>query len=115
MNVLTILTEAGTLKPEDATAIATESQSTQTPIEALLERKGVTQEAILQAVSKKYDIPYIEESVFTRAKKMVDIVVGNAKMKRAATPKVDEVVPPVERARSGLGAFLRSQTMSSET
>ena len=30
---------------------------------------------------KKYDIPYIEESVFTRAKKMVDIIVGNSKMK----------------------------------
>jgi type IV pilus assembly protein PilB len=58
MNILTILTDEGVLKPEDATAIATEAQSSQTPVETLLEKRGITQEAILQALSKKYDMPY---------------------------------------------------------
>jgi type IV pilus assembly protein PilB len=58
MNVLTILTESGTLKPEEATALATEAQTTKTPVETLLAKKGITQETILQALSKKYDMPY---------------------------------------------------------
>jgi type IV pilus assembly protein PilB len=58
MNILTILTDDGILKPEDATAIATEAQSSQTPVETLLEKRGITQETILQALGKKYDMPY---------------------------------------------------------
>lgn len=58
MNILTLLTDDHTIAPEDATAIAGEAQSTQTPIETLLERRGVTQETILKSASKKYDMPY---------------------------------------------------------
>lgn len=58
MNILTLLTDDHTLAPEDATAIANEAQTTQTPIEAILERRGITQEAILASASKKYDMPH---------------------------------------------------------
>jgi type IV pilus assembly protein PilB len=58
MNILTILTDDGTIKPEDATALASESQSSQTPVQTLLERKGIGQEAILKSISTKYSIPY---------------------------------------------------------
>ncbi|HWU24679.1 MAG TPA: GspE/PulE family protein [Candidatus Paceibacterota bacterium] len=58
MNILTLLTDDHTLAPEDATAIASEAQTTQTPIEAILERRGITQEAILTSASKKYDMPH---------------------------------------------------------
>jgi type IV pilus assembly protein PilB len=58
MNILTILTDDGILKPEDATAIATEAQTSQTSLESLLTAKGITEETILKAISKKYDMPY---------------------------------------------------------
>ncbi len=37
----------------------------------------------VKALCAKYGIPYIQESVWTRAKKMVDVAVGTATMKRA--------------------------------
>lgn len=37
----------------------------------------------VQALCAKYGIPYVQESVFTRAKKMVAVAVGRASMKRA--------------------------------
>ncbi|NPD22776.1 fatty acid desaturase family protein [Corallococcus exiguus] len=43
----------------------------------------------VRALCEKYGIPYVQESVWTRARKMVDIVVGKASMKRlvkAAAP-----------------------------
>lgn len=58
MNVLTLLTDDRTLAPEDATAIAGEAQTSQTTVEALLERRGINQEAILKSASKKYGMPY---------------------------------------------------------
>jgi type IV pilus assembly protein PilB len=58
MNILTLLSETGTITPNDATTIASESQSSQTPVETLLERKGITQEAILEAMGKHYGMPY---------------------------------------------------------
>lgn len=58
MNILTLLTDDHTIAPEDATAIAGEAQTSQTPVETLLERRGITQEAILKSASKKYDMPY---------------------------------------------------------
>ncbi len=58
----------------------------------------------------KYGIPYIEESVFTRTRKMVDVVVGNAKMKRTEAPKAVDAKPD-PRARSGIGSFLRTATI----
>jgi type IV pilus assembly protein PilB len=58
MNILTILSDEGVITPNDATTIASESQSSQTPIDALLERKGITQEAILEAMGKHFGMPY---------------------------------------------------------
>ena len=37
----------------------------------------------VEALCAKYGIPYVQESVFTRAKKMVAVAVGLASMKRA--------------------------------
>jgi fatty acid desaturase len=36
----------------------------------------------VRALCEKYGIPYVQESVWTRARKMVDVVVGKASMKR---------------------------------
>lgn len=58
MNILSVLTDDGTLKPDDATAILTESETTQTPVETLLERRGITTEQVLAAIGKKYNMPY---------------------------------------------------------
>ncbi|ATB47727.1 fatty acid desaturase family protein [Corallococcus macrosporus] len=38
----------------------------------------------VKALCEKYGIPYVQESVWTRAKKMVDVVVGKASMKKLA-------------------------------
>jgi len=58
MNILTLLTESGTLKPEDATGIANESRTSKTPVETLLERRGISQESQLAAAGAHYDMPY---------------------------------------------------------
>ncbi|MES2225683.1 MAG: GspE/PulE family protein [Patescibacteria group bacterium] len=58
MNILTLLTDIGTLKPEDATAIADESRTSQTPVETLLEKRGITTETILAEAGKRYSMPY---------------------------------------------------------
>ncbi|CAN5756653.1 N/A [soil metagenome] len=58
MNILTLLSDIGTLKPEDATAIAEESRTTQTPVETILEKRGITIETILKQASKRYSMPY---------------------------------------------------------
>ena len=58
MNILTLLTENGTLKTEDAAAIAAEAQTTKAPVETLLEKRGITQEARLAAAGAHYDMPY---------------------------------------------------------
>ncbi|KND49159.1 MAG: type IV pilus assembly protein PilB [Parcubacteria bacterium C7867-008] len=57
MNVLSILTDAGLLKAEDATAIAEEARATQTPIETILDKRGITIEQILAKESEKYGLP----------------------------------------------------------
>ena len=36
----------------------------------------------VRAICEKYGIPYVQESVWTRARKMVDIVVGKSTMRR---------------------------------
>ncbi len=58
MNSLTLLTESGNLKPEEATAIADEARTTETPVETLLAKRGITSETILEAASKQYGMPY---------------------------------------------------------
>ena len=37
----------------------------------------------VQAICEKYGVPYVQESVFKRVKKLVDIMVGNTTMKMA--------------------------------
>jgi hypothetical protein len=38
----------------------------------------------VRALCEKHGIPYVQESVWTRARKMVDIVVGKSSMRRLA-------------------------------
>ena len=40
----------------------------------------------VQALCERYGIPYVQESVWTRARKMVDVVVGKSSMRRIGTP-----------------------------
>jgi type IV pilus assembly protein PilB len=58
MNILTLLSDIGTLKPEDATAIAEEARISQTPVETLLEKRGITTETILTEAGKRYSMPF---------------------------------------------------------
>jgi type IV pilus assembly protein PilB len=58
MNILSVLTEDGTLQADEATALLTESESTKTPVETLLERRGITNEQMLAAVGNRYNMPY---------------------------------------------------------
>lgn len=37
-----------------------------------------------KALCERLGIPYVQESVFTRAKKMIDVIVGKAWMRRVA-------------------------------
>jgi fatty acid desaturase len=46
----------------------------------------------VEALCAKYGIPYVQESVFTRAKKMLAVAVGRASMKRADSVGVDAAV-----------------------
>lgn len=39
----------------------------------------------LKAICEKYGVPYVQESVWTRLKKTVDIMVGKSSMKRFPT------------------------------
>ena len=57
MNLVAILTDAGTLTKDAAQAVAEEVKGGAT-IEAALEKQGITAEAIYAAASKKYGIPY---------------------------------------------------------
>ena len=57
MNVLTILTDAGLLKPEDAKAVEEEARISGAPIEMVLEKRGITSQQILEKESEKYGIP----------------------------------------------------------
>ena len=72
MNVLTILTDAGVLKPEEAKAIQDESTATQAPIEALLEKRGITAQQILAKESEKYGIPMRVLPATARGREVLD-------------------------------------------
>lgn len=58
----------------------------------------------IKALCAKYEIPYVQESVFTRIKKMVDIAVGKTSMKRqtkiasmaATMPRMEKVTEATE-------------------
>ena len=43
------------------------------------------QDPEVRALCEKYGIPYVQESVWTRARKMVDVVVGKSSMRRLAS------------------------------
>lgn len=47
----------------------------------------------VRALCEKYGVPYVQESVWTRARKMVDIVVGKASMRRLASSGARAEVP----------------------
>jgi fatty acid desaturase len=51
----------------------------------------------VRALCEKYGIPYVQESVFTRVKKMVDIAVGNTSMRRGVQ-RNERVEAPSEMA-----------------
>jgi type IV pilus assembly protein PilB len=58
MNLLTFLTEKGMVKGEDAATIEKEAKDTNTPITGVLEKRGVSGEAILTALSEHYNLPF---------------------------------------------------------
>src|SRR4051812_42388927 len=58
MNILTLLTDTGTLSAADAAAIAEEARTTETPIETLLEKREITAETILKLAADRYSMPY---------------------------------------------------------
>lgn len=57
MNLLTLLTEAGTLTPEDAQKIAQEASSSGATIESLLEKSGVSVKDALTRAGERYAMP----------------------------------------------------------
>ncbi|MEO6536070.1 MAG: GspE/PulE family protein [Candidatus Paceibacterota bacterium] len=58
MNILTLLSDIGTLKPDEAAAIESEARTSQTPVETLLEKRGISTEKILEEAGKRYSMPY---------------------------------------------------------
>ncbi|RKG50562.1 fatty acid desaturase [Corallococcus sp. AB011P] len=54
----------------------------------------------VRALCEKYGIPYVQESVWTRARKMVDVVVGKASMKRLVKPAAPEMSAADARAEA---------------
>jgi len=58
MNILKILSEAGTIKPTDVEPIALESRTNKTSIEAILAQKGISNEDILKKAGEYYSMPY---------------------------------------------------------
>jgi fatty acid desaturase len=53
----------------------------------------------VRALCEKYGIPYVQESVWTRARKMVDIVVGKSSMRRIARLGAEKPATPATSAR----------------
>jgi type IV pilus assembly protein PilB len=57
MNILSLLTESGTLTTDEAKAIAEESRVSNAPVETLLQKRGINVEDTLKGASEKYGIP----------------------------------------------------------
>jgi len=57
----------------------------------------------VRAICEKHGIPYVQESVFRRVKKMVDVTVGNTSMHRGVTRRADasDVLPATPEAPMG--------------
>jgi hypothetical protein len=49
----------------------------------------------VRALCEKHGIPYVQESVWTRARKMVDVVVGKASMRKLAPRRASRAVEPL--------------------
>ncbi|HEX2792470.1 MAG TPA: GspE/PulE family protein [Candidatus Paceibacterota bacterium] len=58
MNTLALLKDAGLLKDADVAALEAESRGSDTSIETLLEKRGISAEDILKAKGAKYGMPY---------------------------------------------------------
>lgn len=52
----------------------------------------------LKAICEKYGVPYVQESVFERLRKTIDIMVGKTSMKRFPT----ELEPAKDKAVNGI-------------
>jgi type IV pilus assembly protein PilB len=74
MNVLTILTDAGLLKAEEATAIEAESRATQVPVETILEKRGITPEELLRRESERYGLPTRSVPAAPRGKEVLNLI-----------------------------------------
>ena len=57
MNLLSLLTDSVALTPDDAKVIADEARASNTPIEVLLEKRGISVEDTLKRASEKYGMP----------------------------------------------------------
>ncbi len=58
MNVLPLLVERGIIKDEDVAAIQKEAREEKTTIAAVLDKRGITEEAVLEAEGAHYRLPY---------------------------------------------------------
>ncbi len=58
MNTLDLLRDAGLLKQEEATALATESKGSATSLETLLEKRGITADQFLKVKGDHYGLPF---------------------------------------------------------
>ncbi|MBK9259049.1 MAG: fatty acid desaturase [Polyangiaceae bacterium] len=56
----------------------------------------------VRALCEKYGIPYVQESVFSRVKKMVDVAVGNTSMRRGVR-REERVQAPADRMVGAVG------------
>lgn len=57
MNILSLLTETGTITEDEAKAIATEARTSNAPVEALLEKRGLSVEDALKSAADRYGLP----------------------------------------------------------
>jgi type IV pilus assembly protein PilB len=57
MNLLSLLTDTGTLTKEDAAAIAEEARTAGSPVEAILAKRGIDLEEALKRAGEKYRMP----------------------------------------------------------
>jgi len=58
MNILPILAEKGVIKSEDAAGIEKEAAESKVSVGAVLEKRGITPEAILGALGERYQLPF---------------------------------------------------------
>lgn len=57
MNILSLLTESGALTVDEAKAVADEARTSNAPVEALLQKRGVNIEDTLKRAGERYGIP----------------------------------------------------------